>query len=100
MESLQNFFFFQIKDHEAQIEELETEIKTDQNKWLRLQYNIVSMSEKLTQILNVSNLARQRTIHSYDNFFFFFTRNDFVSIQTDFYINIQLQRSWWLSKKR
>lgn len=45
---------------EATIDELETEIKTDQNKWLRLQCNIVSMSEKLTQLLNDSHLARQR----------------------------------------
>lgn len=44
------------------IDALEMEIKDDQNKWLRLQCNIVSMSEKLTQIFNDSHLARQRKI--------------------------------------
>lgn len=46
------------------IDELEMEIKDDQNKWLRLQCNIVSMSEKLTQIFNDSHLARQRKTFS------------------------------------
>lgn len=45
---------------ESTICQLETEIKDDQNKWLRLQCNIMSMSEKLTQLLNESHLARQR----------------------------------------
>lgn len=44
------------------IDELEMEIKDDQNKWLRLQCNIVSMSEKLTQIYNDTHLSRQRKI--------------------------------------
>lgn len=42
------------------IDELEMEIKEYQNKWFRLQCNIVSMSEKLTQIYNDTHLARQR----------------------------------------
>lgn len=46
--------------HEISIEELETEIKGYQNNWLHLQCNIVSMSEKLTQIYNDTHLARQR----------------------------------------
>lgn len=45
---------------ETTIFDLETEINDDQNKWLRLQCNIVSMSEKLTHLLNDSHLARQR----------------------------------------
>lgn len=54
----------QIKDFEATIAELEVEIESDQNKWLRMQCNIVGMSEKLTQLLNDSHLARQRTLNS------------------------------------
>lgn len=45
------------------IDELEIEINKHQNKWLRLQCNIVSMSEKLTQICNDTHLARQRKYH-------------------------------------
>ncbi|XP_031617071.1 coiled-coil domain-containing protein 40 [Contarinia nasturtii] len=51
-----------IKDFETTIVELEVEIETDQNKWLRLQCNIVSMSEKLTDLLNESHLARQQLL--------------------------------------
>lgn len=47
------------------IDELDKEIKDDQNKWLRLQCNIVSMSAKLTQIFNDSHLARQRMCLSF-----------------------------------
>lgn len=42
------------------IDDLENEIKENQNSWLYLQCNIVSMSEKLTQIYNGTHLARQR----------------------------------------
>lgn len=48
--------------HELSIDELEMEIKENQNNWLHLQCKIVSMSEKLTQIYNDAHLARQRKV--------------------------------------
>lgn len=50
--------------YEMSIDELEMEIKENQNNWLHLQCNIVSMSEKLTRIYNDTHLARQRKIHT------------------------------------
>lgn len=43
---------------------MEKEIKNDQNNWLRLQGNILDMSEKLNRQMNESHLAQQRkTFH-------------------------------------
>lgn len=41
---------------------METEMKNDQNNWLRLQGNIIDMSEKLNHQMNESHLAEQRKI--------------------------------------
>lgn len=64
--------FEKIQHFEATINDLETEIKNDQNKWLRLQCNIVSMSEKLTQLLNDEHLARQREFHHFQTPIYFY----------------------------
>lgn len=64
--------FEKIQHFEATINDLETEIKNDQNKWLRLQCNIVSMSEKLTQVLNDEHLARQREFHNFRSRIYFY----------------------------
>lgn len=45
---------------ERSIYELEIEINEDQNNWLRLQGNIIQISEKLTHQMNESHLAQQR----------------------------------------
>lgn len=42
------------------IGELETQMKDDQNNWLRLQSHIVEMSQKMSMQLNDSHIARQR----------------------------------------
>lgn len=73
--------FEKIQHFEATINDLETEIKNDQNKWLRLQCNIVSMSEKLTQLLNDEHLARQREFHNFGlefTFIYFQCQNNLI----------------------
>lgn len=50
----------QVRDLEMTITELEIQIKNDQNDWLRLQNNIVQLSERLTEQMNDSHLAKQR----------------------------------------
>lgn len=54
------FFLLQVRDLEMTITELEIQIKNDQNDWLRLQNNIVQLSERLTEQMNDSHLAKQR----------------------------------------
>lgn len=51
---------FQIVDLEKSIAELETQIRNDQNEWMRLQNNIIIMSEKHTCQLNEIHLGRKR----------------------------------------
>lgn len=45
---------------ERTIAEIEVEIRDGQNQWIRLQNNIVNMSEQHSQQLNEIHLARQR----------------------------------------
>lgn len=52
----------QVTNLEQSIREMETEMKNDQNNWLRLQGNILDMSEKLNRQMNESHLAQQRKI--------------------------------------
>lgn len=57
-----------VRDLEMTIAEMETQMKDDQNNWLRLQSHIVEMSDKLSTQLNDSHMARQRessTFHSF-----------------------------------
>lgn len=49
-----------VRDLELTIAELETQMKDDQNNWLRLQNHIVEMSHKISMQLNESHLAKQR----------------------------------------
>lgn len=53
----------QVTNLEKSIAEMEIEMKNDQNNWLRLQANILDMSEKLNRQMNESHLAQQRKIH-------------------------------------
>lgn len=53
-------FSFKVRDLEMTIAEMETQMKDDQNNWLRLQSHIVEMSDKFSTQLNDSHLARQR----------------------------------------
>lgn len=60
---------------EATIGELETQMKDDQNNWLRLQSHIVEMSHKMSMQLNESHIARQR--ESMDNCILFLNSTDY-----------------------
>lgn len=53
-------YYSQVTNLEKSISEMETELKNDQNNWLRLQGIILDMEQKLTHQMNDSHLARQR----------------------------------------
>lgn len=57
---MQSLHTLKIRDLEMTIGELETQMKDDQNNWLRLQSHIVEMSQKMSMQLNDSHIARQR----------------------------------------
>lgn len=68
---------------------MEIEIKNDQNNWLRLQGNILDMSEKLNRQMNESHSAQQRK-----TFHIFFDCKISTVFQNQNMHSLELQNCW------